>query len=83
MTDQEIAQARRIWADYQQTHDLSERIGDMAGIDPATGEVWIGEWVTDIALQRKARGLTSPLLFERIGAPTGLFKGGHHVDRRH
>jgi hypothetical protein len=76
MTSEEIQSAKRVWAEYQQTHDLSDRKGEIAGIDPATGEVWIGEWITDIVDVRDAKGLTSPLFFERIGYPTALRKGG-------
>lgn len=68
--------ARQIWQDYQKAHDLSDRIGEAAGIDPKTGEVWFGESALDIVEQRRAKGLTSPLLFERIGYPTYLRKGG-------
>jgi hypothetical protein len=81
LTADDIADAKRIWAEYQETHDLSDRTGKIAGIDPATGEVWLGEWFTDIAAERQSKGLTGPLFFERIGSPTALFKGGHHLER--
>lgn len=67
--------ARRIWQEYQTTHDLSDRIGRAAGIDPKTGEVWLGESIVDIVEQRKLKGLCSPLFFERIGYPTYFRKG--------
>jgi hypothetical protein len=76
LTADDIAAAKTIWRDYQQEHDLSDRKGEMAGIDPTTGEVWLGEWITDIVDERDAKGLTSPLFFERIGYPTALRKGG-------
>ncbi|MBW3540163.1 MAG: hypothetical protein KY476_07830 [Planctomycetes bacterium] len=71
-TDADTAAARRIWEQYQQLHDLSERVGQMAGIDPKTGNVWFGEWVTDITAERRKQGLAGPLFFERVGYPTGL-----------
>lgn len=67
--------ARRIWQGYQTEHDLSGRIGQAAGIDPRTGEVWLGDSIVDIVDQRKAKGLSSPLFFERIGYPTYFRKG--------
>lgn len=76
LTTDDIADAKRIWAEYQQTHDLSDHKGEMAGIDPATGEVWLGEWITDIVAERAEKSLSSPLFFERIGYATGLRKGG-------
>lgn len=76
MTSEEIQSAKRVWAEYQQTHDLADRKGEIAGIDPVTGEVWFGEWITDIVEERDAKGLTSPLFFERVGYPTALRKGG-------
>jgi hypothetical protein len=81
LTHDDVATARRIWAEYQPTHDLSDRKGQMAGIDPATGEVWIGEWITDISAQRRAQGRLNPLFFERIGYPTALRKGGRRCSR--
>ena len=62
------AEARQMWAEYQQQHDLSDRSGQTAGIDPRSGRIWFGESVRDIIAQRDAEGLTSPLFFERIGS---------------
>ena len=81
-TDADTMTAKRIWEEYQKTHDLSDRIGQIAGIDPKTGEVWFGEWITDIAAERKAKGLESPLFFERVGYPTCLRKGGQESSQR-
>ena len=64
------AQARQMWVEYQQQHDLSGRSGQTAGIDPRSGRIWFGESVRDIIAQRDAEGLTSPLFFERIGSQT-------------
>lgn len=76
MSPAEIKHAKEIWADYQRTHDVSDRKGQAAGIDPRTGEVWLGESAIDIDQQRKLKGLSSPLFIERIGSPTYLRKGG-------
>ena len=69
--------AKQIWKAYQSKHNLSNRIGQTAGIDPETKEIWFGASIRDIVLQRGAEGLTSPLFFERVGSATSLRKGGH------
>lgn len=75
-TDADTQRAKDVWEAYQQTHDLTDRKGQTAGIDPRTGEVWIGESALDIVAERDAHGLGSPLFFVRIGYPTYLRKGG-------
>jgi len=69
------AKAKQIWAEYQQQHDLSGRIGKTAGIDPRSGRIWFGESIRDIVSQRDAEGLDSPLFFERVGSEAYLHKG--------
>ena len=64
----ESSKAKQIWAEYQQQHDLSARIGQTVGIDPASGQIWFGESIQDIVSQRDAEGLDSPLFFERVGS---------------
>jgi len=75
-TKEESQKAKQIWKKYQQEHDLSNRFGHTAGIDPESGYVWLGESIRDIILQRDAEGLQSPLFFERIGSETYFTKGG-------
>lgn len=67
--------AKQIWAEYQQRHDLSDRMGQTAGIDPHSGRIWFGESIRDIVLQRNAEGLDSPLFFERVGSEVYFHKG--------
>lgn len=74
-TDADTAEAKRIWEQYQRDHDVSHLRGQAAGIDPKTGEVWIGEDIVDICHQREALGRTGLLFFERIGFATYLRKG--------
>ncbi len=69
------AKAKQIWVEYQQRHDLSDRIGQTAGIDPHSGRIWFGESIRDIVLQRDAEGLDSPLFFERVGSEAYFHKG--------
>ena len=68
--------AQRIWAEYQRTHDLSNRIGQTAGIDPITGHIWFGPSIPDVVAQRDADGVATPLRFERVGSATHYVKGG-------
>lgn len=74
-SEADTAAAKRIWDQYQRERDLSNQLGKAAGIDPQTGEVWIGDDIVDIVLQRKSKGLTNPLSFVRIGASTFFMKG--------
>ncbi len=69
--------AKQIWAEYQQQHNLSGRMGQTAGIDPKSRRIWFGESIRDIILQRDTEGLKSPLFFERVGSETYFCKGGH------
>lgn len=75
-SDADTTRAKAIWEEYQETHDVSDKIGQIAGIDPTTGEVWFGEWFTDVVRERREQGLNNPLWFERVGFPTALRKGG-------
>lgn len=68
--------AKQIWTDYQQRHDLADRLGQTVGIDPVSGRMWFGESIQDIVSQRGAEGLDSPLFFVRVGADT-YFRKGH------
>ena len=68
--------AERFWAEYVKMHDLSDRIGQTAGIDPVTGQVWFGETIRDVVAQRDADGVATPLRFERVGSATYYVKGG-------
>ncbi len=73
--ESDSVKARQIWIDYQRQHDLSDRIGQTAGIDPRSGRIWFGASVRDIVSQRTAEGLHSPLYFERVGSEAYLHKG--------
>ena len=77
LTKTETEQARHIWDVYQQEHDVSERIGHTAGIDPVSGRVWFGKSAQDIVTQMASEGVTAPLYFIRVGSDHYLRKGGH------
>jgi hypothetical protein len=74
-TDEDIERADRAWDEYQQAHDLRDRVGQTAGVDPETGRVWFGESIGDVAVQREAEGLSTPLFFYRVGYSTYYRKG--------
>ena len=73
--EEDSRKAENIWAEYQRQHDLTDRVGQTAGIDPMSGRIWFGKSIQDIVSQRDAEGLTSPLFFERVGAPSYFRKG--------
>jgi hypothetical protein len=75
-TEADSRRAKHIWTEYQKQHDITERIGQTAGIDPESEQVWFGDSALEIVQQRLAEGLTSPLFFERVGYASYLRKGG-------
>jgi hypothetical protein len=68
--------AQQIWSEYQQHHDVSEKRGQTAGIDPVTGYIWFGDSVQDVIAQRDAAANTTPLFFVRVGSAAFYRKGG-------
>ena len=67
--------AKQIWAEYQEQHNLSDRIGQTVGIDPKSKRIWFGSSIRDIVLKRTSEGLSSPLFFQRVGSKTYFRKG--------
>ena len=76
-TQSDSAKAQAIWADYQRQNDLTEQIGKTVGIDPVSGQVWLGDSIQAVVAQRNLDGIDSPLFFERVGSATYYRKGGH------
>jgi hypothetical protein len=76
-TDRDTKRAQQFWAEYQQQHDVSDRIGQTAGIDPVSGRIWFGVSAKDIVSQIVAEGVTTPLYFVRVGSDHYLRKGRH------
>ena len=74
-TAEDTRKAKAIWEEYQKNHDLSDRNGQAAGIDPKTGEVWFGESALDIHDRRATKGLNCSLFFVRVGSPAYWRKG--------
>ena len=74
-TEADSRTCKQIWAEYQKQHDITDRIGQTAGIDPKSGQIWFGDSIQEIVQQRQVEGLTSPLFFERVGYEAYLRKG--------
>jgi hypothetical protein len=72
----EVERARQIWAEYQKQHDVSDRVGQTADIDPVSGRVWFGASAKDIWLQQDAEGVEVPCYYVRVGKDYYLRKGG-------
>jgi hypothetical protein len=69
-TEADSNRAQEIWSEYQQQHDLTERAGQSAGIDPGSGCIWFGESIQDVIAHRDADGSEAPLFFIRVGSAT-------------
>ena len=79
-TDADTRAADAAWAEYQRTHDVTALDGKAVGIDPHTGEVYFGDWATDIWRQLDAEGRPRPLLITRVGRPAyGRFRLGRRL----
>lgn len=75
-TDGDSRRAEEIWSEYQQRHDLSDRRGQTAGIDPASGCIWFGDSIQDVVAKRDAHRSEAPLFFVRVGSSAYYCKGG-------
>ena len=67
----------RFESEYQQHHDVSEKVGQTAGIEPVSGRIWFGDSIQEVIAQRDADGIAAPLFFIRVGSATYYRKGGH------
>ena len=76
-TEVDSRNAKRIWAEYQKQHDIKERIGQTAGIDPKSGQIWFGDSAIEIVERRRAEGLTSPLFLSGSATPPIFGKENH------
>lgn len=76
LTEADVARAKQIWVTYQKEHDVSDRHGQAAGIDPFGGRIWFGRSIADIWQQMDAEGVDKPLFFVRVGYKTYYRKGG-------
>lgn len=75
-TKADSRKCKQIWAEYQEQYDITDHIGQTAGIDPKSGRIWFGDSALEIVKKRETESLTSPLFFERVGYEAYLWKGG-------
>ena len=66
-SDDDTARADQIWKEYQPSHDVRDRAGQTAGIDPKSGRVWFGTSALDIVRQMEAGEGKRPLYFVTMG----------------
>jgi hypothetical protein len=72
----DTARAINAWAEYQKTHDVSDRHGQAVGIDPESGRVWFGESAIEVSDNARADGVDRPLYVVRVGYDYYQRKGG-------
>jgi hypothetical protein len=68
------ARAQQIWELFQKQHDLSDKRGKVAAIDPESGRVWIGDSSVDVAEKMQAEGVIAPVYLVRVGSDYFLRK---------
>lgn len=74
-TKDDTLEAKQFWTRYLQQHDVSNRNGQTAGIDPRQGRIWFGDSIRDVVSQRDGEGVSNPLFFVRVGSETYFQKG--------
>ncbi len=77
-TEKDSAKAKQIWKEFQLKNNLSDRIGQTAGIDPKSGRIWFGKSIREIVMEREKEGFFSPVFFERVGSETYFHKGSYN-----
>ena len=82
LTAADVDRARRIWAEYQRSHDVSGLSGRAVGVDIVSGRVWFGERALDIARQMRAEGIDRPFYCVRVGLDYYGHKGTSGNDGR-
>ena len=65
----DAAHAAAVWAEYQRAHDVSAHRGQAVGVDPLTGEVFLGGTMGELLDRLRAEGRGRPLVFWRVGFP--------------
>jgi hypothetical protein len=81
MTDLEqpsidVEKAKRIWDEYERTHDLCGMEKLAVGIDPETGEVHFGKSMAEIGDRLKREGRFKPLFYRWVNDPAYYHFGG-------
>lgn len=78
LTDLDWSKAKSFWAEYQKSHDVSAYYGQVVGVDPVSGDVFLGGRTSGELIDRLlAEGLWRPLLVWRVGFNYyGRMRGG-------
>jgi hypothetical protein len=66
---------KRVWEEYQRSHDITPLKGQIAAIDPDTGRVWIGPDGLDMVDRMKSDGVEFPVYMVRVGYDYMYVKG--------
>jgi hypothetical protein len=72
----DMDKVRAVWAEYERSHDLTGKERLAVGIDPDTGEVFLGESAIEIGKHLKREGRFRPLFYRWVGDPYYIHKGG-------
>lgn len=72
----DTARAKEIWEEYARTHDLTGQDRKAVGIDPSTGEVFLGSSAKEIIANLQKDGRFRPLFFRWVNDPY-YFRRGH------
>jgi hypothetical protein len=75
-TDSDTANAKEVWKEFQESHDISDRLGQTVGIDPITRRVWFGKNAREAVYTARADGINNVLLCIRVGKDYYVRKGG-------
>ncbi|MYC76815.1 hypothetical protein F4X10_13710 [Candidatus Poribacteria bacterium] len=65
-TEADSRKCKQIWTEYQKQRDITERIGQTAGIDPKSERIWFGDSALEIVEKRETEDLTSPLFLNGL-----------------
>src|SRR5262245_11985295 len=67
--------AKRIWAEYERTHDLGGMQNLAVGIDPESGEVHFGKSMEEIGERLEQEGRFKPLFYRWVNDPAYFHRG--------
>ena len=84
-SEADTERAMAIWEEHQKTHDLSAFHEQAAGVDPFTGEVFVGgRFAGDLIDRLRAEGRWRPLVVFRVGYPYyARARGGRRWSKGH
>jgi len=77
----DIERAKRIWEEYERTHDLTGKERMAVGIDPDCGEVFFGTSAMDIVKNLQKAGQFRPLFYRWVHSPYYHRKVGRRIVR--